>query len=273
MKTTLKAKLWLGAFLAVATVMFLFPIFWVMLTSLKAPAQVLQMPPAWLFAPQLENYSIVFTTRPFLQALINSTIVTVCSTVLSLITGAAAAYSLARFRLPGSRWVTFSVFLAKMFPPVVLVVPFFVMFRSIGGTDSLLTLIVTYTSFNLPFVIWLLWGFFKELPAGLEEAAAVDGCTRFGAMIRIMLPLARPGLAVAAIFAAMNSWNEFLIAMSLTSGNAGTLPVLASTFVTQEAILWGPITAAATMLMLPIFAFTLAVQKHLVAGLTQGAVK
>lgn len=260
-------------YVGIALVVFLFPIFWVMFTSIKTPVQAFQIPPVWIFKPTLENYAIVFSRQPFVYYFFNSFIVTAISTALSIVTGTLAGYSLARFRIKGQKWVTFTVFFTKMFPPIVLVVPFFIMFRQVGGTDNLWTLTLAYTSFNLPFVIWLMWGFLKELPESLEEAASIDGTSRFGAMWRIMLPLAKPGVAVAAIFCCMNSWNEFLFALNLTGTHAKTLPVMAANFVTQEAILWGPVTAAGTMLMIPMFIFTLLIQKHLVQGLTMGAVK
>lgn len=261
------------AYVVVSAVLFLFPIFWVVLTSFKVPQDILQADPFAAFRLTWDNYVEVFTGRPFPRIFLNSIIVTVVSVALSLFLGTLAAYVLARHPIRGKRTITFSVFLAKLFPPVILVVPLFVVLRQIGGTDNIFALALAYTSFNLPFIIWLMWGFFRDLPDGLEEAAAVDGCTRFGAMWRVMLPLSAPGLAVAAIFAAMNSWNEFLFALTLTGQKATTLPVMASTFIQGEAILWGSLSAAGTILMIPMFIFTLLVQRHLVAGLTVGAVK
>ena len=252
---------------------FLFPIIWVILTSIKTPAQAFQIPPVWFFKPSMENYLEVFRSQAFFYYFLNSLIVTISSTLLSLVIGTMAGYGLARFKIKGQKIISFSVFFTKMFPPIVLVVPFFILFRNIGGTDSLIALIISYTTFNLPFVTWLMWGFLKEIPMDLEEAALIDGTSRFGAMTKIILPLAKPGLAVASIFAAMNSWNEFLFALSLTGVKAKTLPVMASNFVTQEAILWGPVTATGTMLMLPMFIFTILIQKHIVSGLAMGAVK
>ncbi|WP_342433255.1 carbohydrate ABC transporter permease [Neobacillus sp. FSL H8-0543] len=264
---------WAYTYVIVCLLGFLFPIFWVIFTSIKTTTQAFQIPPVWFFKPSVENYVQVFETQPFIYYFLNSLIVTVLSTVLSLIIGTLAGYSLARMKMKGQKFVSFTVFFTKMFPPIVLVVPFFALFRQFGGTDTLFALTLSYVAFNLPFVTWLMWGFLKELPESLEEAALIDGTSRFGAMWRIMLPLAKPGLAVSAIFAAMNSWNEFLFALSLTGQHAKTLPVMAANFVTQDAILWGPVTATGTMLMIPMFVFTLLVQKHLVKGLAMGAVK
>ncbi len=255
------------------TLIFIFPIFWIVFTSIKTPVQAFQIPPVWIFMPTLENYVTVFQSQPFARYFLNSTITAVISTAIALTVGTAAAYSLARFRFRAQKAISFTIFLTRMVPPVVLLVPFFVLFRNLGWTDTPWALAFSYTAFNLPFVIWLMWGFFKEIPYDLEQAAQIDGATQFGAMIRIALPLARPGLAAAAIFALINAWNEFLFALVLTGQNAKTLPVGAAQFVTNEAILWGPVNAAGTLIMLPLIIFTLLIQKHLVRGLTMGAVK
>jgi multiple sugar transport system permease protein len=184
-----------------------------------------------------------------------------------------AAYSLARFKFRAQKAISFTIFLSRMVPPVVLLVPFFSLFRELNWTDKPISLAFSYTAFNLPFVIWLMWGFFKEIPYELEQAAQIDGASKFGAMVRIALPLARPGLAAASIFALINAWNEFLFALVLTGPDAKTLPVAAAQFVTNEAILWGPVNAAGTLIMLPLIIFTLLIQKHLVRGLTMGAIK
>lgn len=256
-----------------ATLIFLFPIFWIVFTSLKTPVQAFQVPPVWFFRPTPENYYTVFRSQPFGHYFWNSTVTAVTSTLISLTVGTAAAYSLARFRFRAQKAISFTIFLTRMVPPVVLLVPFFILFRNLGWTDTPVALAFSYTAFNLPFVIWLMWGFFKEIPYELEQAAMIDGASAFGAMVRIALPLARPGLAAASIFALINAWNEFLFALVLTGLNAKTLPVGAAQFVTQEAILWGPVMAAGTLIMLPLILFTLLIQKHLVRGLTMGAIK
>jgi len=256
-----------------ATAIFLFPIFWIMFTSVKTPVQAFQIPPVWFFRPTLENYVTVFRSQPFGHYFWNSATTAATSTIFSLTVGTAAAYSLARFRFRAQKSISFVIFLTRMVPPVVLLVPFFILFRNLNWTDTPAALAFSYTAFNLPFVIWLMWGFFKEIPYELEQAAMIDGASAFGAMVRITLPLARPGLAAASIFALMNAWNEFLFALVLTGPNAKTLPVGAAQFVTQDAILWGPVMAAGTMIMLPLILFTVLIQKHLVRGLTMGAIK
>lgn len=262
-----------ATFVAVALFLFLFPILWVILTSIKSPGDIMSFPPKLLFTPTLENYPVVFERQPFWRYFGNSVVVTVISTTLTIVLGTFAGYSLARFPLRGKRPITFTLLLAKMFPPIILVLPYFVVLGQIGMTNNLFALAISYTSFNLPFATWILWSFFRDLPESLEEAAATDGCTRFGAMVRVMLPLARPGIAVAAIFTATISWNEFLFALNLMGPERATLPVMASNFVTVDGILWGPVTAVGTLLMIPMFVVTFALQKHLVTGLTGGAVK
>lgn len=249
------------------------PVLWMVLTSIKTPVQAFQIPPVWFFKPTAESYIEVFRKQNFWLYFTNSMVVTVVSTLISMVVGTLAAYPLARYRMKGKRSISFFVFFARMFPPVVLVLPFFIMFKRFNATDTIGSLIISYTAFNLPFVIWMMWSFLEGLPSSLEEAASIDGCSRFGAMMKVILPLTKPGLAVSAIFTAMNSWNEFIIALNITGAKAPTLPLMAASFVTQDAILWGPVTAAGTLIMLPLFVFTLMVQKHLVAGMTMGAVK
>ncbi len=262
-----------ATFIALAVLFFLFPIFWVIVTSFKTPGDVMSYPPTLFFTPTLENYPAALERQPFLRYLTNSVIVTVSSTAFTLIIGTLAGYSLARFQVRGKRHITFGLMLAKMFPPIILVLPFFVLLSNVGLTNNLFALALTYTSFNLPFITWILWSFFRDLPKGLEEAAMTDGCTRFGAFWRVMLPLARPGIAVAAIFTASISWNEFLFALNLMGPEHATLPVMASNFVTVDGILWGPVTAVGTLLMIPMLVLTFSLQRHLVAGLTGGALK
>lgn len=268
-----KNNLLVGTLVWAAVAVFIFPIFWIMFTSIKDPNQAYQIPPVWLFKPTLESYRIVFASQPFGKYFWNSAITSLISVTFALVVGTAAAYSLARFRFRFQKVISFAIFLTRMVPPVVLLVPFFVLFRELEWTDTPWSLAFSYTAFNLPFVIWLMWGFFKEIPYELEQAAQIDGASAFHAMVRIALPLARPGLAAASIFALINAWNEFLFALVLSGVEAKTLPVGAAQFVTQDAILWGPVNAAGTMIMLPLIGFTLLIQKHLVRGLTMGAIK
>ncbi|HYJ46382.1 MAG TPA: carbohydrate ABC transporter permease, partial [Pyrinomonadaceae bacterium] len=187
-----------------------------------------------------------------------------------------AAYGLARFRLPLKLNTRLSLWIlsTRMFPPIVTAVPLFLMMSDLRLLDTLTALIIVYTAFNLPFVVWMMRGFFNEVPRELEEAARVDGDTRLGALRRVVLPLVAPGLAATAIFCLIISWNEFLFALTLTQTDAAmTLPVGIAGRVTQYEIKWGVMSAAGVVAMVPILVFALSVQRHLVRGLSLGAVK
>jgi multiple sugar transport system permease protein len=263
--------------LGLALVFALAPVYWMVTISLKSEVDQFAMPPRWFFfTPTLEHYYDAFVTRSFGQYLITSAIVSIVSTALALILGTLAAYSLARFRLPYQldRRVSLWILSTRMFPAIVTAVPLFLMMRDLRLLNTRLSLIIVYTAFNLPFVVWMMRGFFAELPGDLEEAALVDGDSRLGALVRIMLPLVAPGLAATAVFCLIVSWNEFLFALVLTQTDAAmTLPVGIAGRVTQYEIKWGVMSAAGTVAMVPILIFALAVQRYLVRGLSLGAVK
>ena len=203
-------------------------------------------------------------------------IVAVCSTFCALVIGTIAAYALARLKMPGglNRKLSLWILSTRMFPPIVTAVPLFLMMRDLHLLNTRLSLIILYTGFNLPFVVWMMRGFFVEVPRELEDAAMIDGDTRLGALRRVLLPLVAPGLAATAVFCLIISWNEFLFALVLTQTDAAmTLPVGIAGRVTQYEIKWGVMSAAAVVAMLPILIFAMAVQRYLVRGLSLGAVK
>jgi len=263
--------------LALALVFALAPVYWMVTISLKSEVDQFATPPRWFFfTPTLEHYYDAFVVRSFGQYLITSAVVSIVSTALALILGTLAAYSLARFRLPYQldRRVSLWILSTRMFPAIVTAVPLFLMMRDLRLLNTRLSLIIVYTAFNLPFVVWMMRGFFAELPRDLEEAALVDGDSRLGALFRIVLPLVAPGLAATAVFCLIVSWNEFLFARVLTqTDTAMTLPVGIAGRVTQYEIKWGVMSAAGTVAMVPILVFALAVQRYLVRGLSLGAVK
>lgn len=265
------------ALLAVAVLVALLPVYWMLTISLKSEVEQFAVPPIWFgFKPTWAHYYETFFVRPFGQYLLTSTIVAIASTALALLLGTLAAYSLARFTLPGNLEQHLSLWIisTRMFPPIVTIVPLFLMMRDLRLLNTIPALVIVYTGFNLPFVIWMMRGFFEELPRDLEEAALVDGDSRLGALVRVILPLVRPGLAATAIFCLIICWNEFLFALILTQTDASiTLPVGIAGRVTQYEIKWGAMSAAGIVAMLPILVFALAVQRHLVRGLSLGAVK
>ncbi|MCM3904054.1 MAG: carbohydrate ABC transporter permease [Pyrinomonadaceae bacterium] len=263
--------------IGLATLFALAPVYWMLTISLKREVDHFAVPPQWFsFTPTFEHYRDAFLNRAFGQYLITSAIVAVSSTLCALAIGTLAAYALARFKMPGrlDRKLALWILSTRMFPPIVTAVPLFLMMRDLRLLNTRASLVILYTGFNLPFVVWMMRGFFMEVPRELEEAAMVDGDSRLGALRRVLLPLVAPGLAATAVFCLIISWNEFLFALVLTQTDAAmTLPVGIAGRVTQYEIKWGVMSAAGVVAMLPILLFAMAVQRYLVRGLSLGAVK
>ena len=255
----------------------LLPIYWMVTISFKSEVDQFAVPPVWFnFKPTWSHYHETFFVRPFGRYLLTSSIVAIASTALALTIGTLAAYSLARFKLPGklADHLSFWIISTRMFPPIVTIIPLFLMMRDLRLINTIPALVLVYTGFNLPFVVWMMRGFFEELPRDLEEAAMVDGDTRLGALRRVMLPLVAPGLAATAVFCLIICWNEFLFALILTQTDRSmTLPVGIAGRVTQYEIKWGAMSAAGVVAMIPILVFAMMVQRYLVRGLSLGAVK
>ena len=265
------------ALLALAVLAAITPVYWMVTISLKSEVDQFAAPPRWLgFAPTLAHYYDAFFTRAFGQYLLTSVTVAILSTIFALTLGTLAAYGLSRFRLRAGldRRLSMWILSTRMFPPIVTAVPLFLMMRDLRLLNTITSLVIVYTALNLPFVVWMMRGFFRELPRELEEAAMVDGDSRLGALVRVVLPLVTPGLAATAVFCLIVSWNEFLLALVLTQTDASmTLPVGIAGRVTQYEIKWGVMSAAGVVAMIPILVFAMAVQRYLVRGLSLGAVK
>ena len=263
--------------ITIALLATLAPVYWMITISFKREVDQFALPPKWfVFAPTLEHYADAFINRSFGQYLFNSLFVAVASTICALVIGTLAAYAVARFRLPWNldRKLALWILSTRMFPAIVTAVPLFLIMRALWLVNTRVSLIIVYTALNLPFVVWMMRGFFAEVPRDLEEAAMVDGDSRMGAFWRVVLPLVAPGLAATAVFCLIVSWNEFLFALVLTqTDDAMTLPVGIAGRVTQYGIKWGAMSAAAVVAMLPILVFALSVQRYLVRGLSLGAVK
>lgn len=259
-----------------ALVVTILPFFWLVTTSFKREIDYLAYPPA-IIPPAwtLEGYRVLFEQQDLGHYFANSVIVTVTSTALAVFIGALAAYSLARARFPFrlNGILALWMLLTRMYPAIATAIPYFLIMRDLRLLDTLPALIVTYTAFNLPFVIWLLIGFYEELPIELERAAMIDGCSVWTRFRKIVLPLSAPALVATAILSAVLAWNEFLFAVMLTRVNAKTLPVVMSGFITDKGTQWDQMTALGVITVLPVLAFALAVQRYLVRGLTLGAVK
>jgi multiple sugar transport system permease protein len=265
------------ATIVVALVVTLFPVYWIAANSFKLDIDIFAVPPEWFpFNPTLKHYDAAFVQRPFLQYAFNSFVIAVASTLVSLVFGTLAGYALARFRYPG-QWryqISFWILSTRMMPPIVTIIPLYIAFNYLDMLNTKPAVAIAYTAFNLPFATWMMKSYFQDLPVELEEAAIVDGDTRWGAFLRVALPLARPGLAATAIFCLIVSWNEFLLALILTlTAKSQTLPIGIAGRVTQYTTYWGEISAAGFMACIPIMIFAFIVQKHLVRGLSFGAVK
>jgi multiple sugar transport system permease protein len=263
--------------LLVAVLASLLPVYWLATISLKQPVDQFAVPPVWIgFAPTLEHFREILFARPFLTYLWNSVVTAGGSTLLALLLGAPAAYGLARFRLPHElhERLSFWILSTRMFPPIISIVPLFLLMNRLDLLNTRLSLLLIYTAFNLPLVVWMMRGFFEEVPVELEEAALVDGLNRVEALVRVVLPLTAPGLAATAVFCLIVAWNEFLFALVLAqTDRAMTLPVGIAAQVTQFEIRWGAMSAAGVLAMIPILVFAFAVQRYLVRGLSLGAVK
>ncbi|MFI7024235.1 carbohydrate ABC transporter permease [Micromonospora sp. NPDC049900] len=265
------------AYLVAGTLIFvaLFPIVWLFLVSIMPSNLILRQDPTFVFAPTLEHYQAIFqsTRSSVLRNLTNSIVVTLVSTVASVVLAVFGAYGLARLRPRGHAKMSLIILGTRMLPPVALVVPLYVIANRADLFDTRTALIVPYIALNIPLATWMLQSFFLDLPRELEEAAMVDGCNRWTAFWRVVLPLAGPGIAAASIFSFILSWNDMVIALPLTLSDAVTLPPFASQVREEEGVAWGQLGAVTVLIMAPVIAFTLAVQRWIISGLTAGASK
>lgn len=250
----------------------MFPPSWMILTSFKRGRDVFDLPPKIFFSPTLDNYQAIFSRPGLAQVFFNTVIVSLFASALALMVGSLAAYSIARFKT-GGKALLFGTLLFRVLPAIVIGLPFFILFSRLRLIDTLQGLVLAYIAFLLPTTIWLMIPFFVDIPREIEEAALVDGCSRFGAFLRVVLPLAQPGLVVTGIYNLLGSWNHFFFGLILTSFNARTLPVEASNFVGEYALQWGEVSAIGSLLIIPPILVAFFLQKYLVRGLTLGAVK
>jgi multiple sugar transport system permease protein len=245
---------------------------WMALMAIKPPNIAFSIPPVWFFVPTLENFAAVINRPGFFHYLANTVVISTVVAVAGLVFGAFAAYSLSRFRT-GGKAMLFLVLAFRTFPYVLLGVPFFILFTRLGLMDSITSLIITNTIVGLPFTIWLLIAFFDEIPIELEEAAMIDGCSRYGAMWRVAFPLAQSGMVVVAILNFMGTWNNFFFPLILATQKAKTMTLVASEFITDWQVMWGNMAAIGTLLMIPPVLVVFALQRRLVRGLTFGGMK
>jgi multiple sugar transport system permease protein len=263
------------SFLLALLTIVVFPFYWMTITSFKGEDQMRSL--VSMFWPQpfvLDNYRQLLTRTDFTAWFGNSAIVAISSTLLATAIGTIGAYALARLSFLGRAFMSSAVLITYLVPPAILFIPLYAQIRTLGLADSRAGLIAAYPSFTVPFVTWLLMGYFESIPEELEEAAMIDGATRFGAFWRVVLPLAAPGVLAASLYAFTQAWNEFLYALVfITDVKLRTLPVGLSTFITGDVYGWGYLMAGAVLTTLPVIVAYMYLQRYMVEGLTAGSVK
>jgi multiple sugar transport system permease protein len=291
-----------GTLVVLYTAMTLLPLLWIIATGFKSSTDAISYPPKVLFEPTLEGYVNLFTTQTratpdspapttwwdtlvrengrviagpsrYGERFLNSVIIGFGSTLLCMVLGTAAAYAFSRFKVPLKDDLLFFILSTRMMPPIAVAIPIFLMYRTLGLSDTHLGMILLYTAVNLSLSVWLLKGFIDEIPIEYEEAALIDGYTRFQAFYKVVLPQAATGIASTAIFCLIFAWNEYAFAVLLTSGQAQTAPPFIPTIIGVGGQDWPAIAAGATLFLVPVMVFTILLRKHLLRGITFGAVR
>jgi multiple sugar transport system permease protein len=252
---------------------YLAPIYWVAITSVKPTDLINSRVPVWSFAPTAEHYREVFDRFEFGSALLNSAIVVFVATAVTMVLGFGCAYALARMKLRGADGLSLFILSLRFMPVVVVAMPFYLMYTWLDLIDTHVGLIVAYVGFGLPFAVWLLRGFLRDLPKEIDEAARLDGLGWLALIRKIVLPLSAPGLAVTAIFTFVFNWNEFLFALYVTQSKAVTVPIAVAKMIDLYNVLWGPISAAVIIQLVPMIVVVGLLQRHMIRGLAMGAVK
>jgi multiple sugar transport system permease protein len=248
-----------------------FVFYWMITLSLKPQVEAAGYPPSFFrFSLTFKGYVEVFSKHPFLLYIWNSLVVATGVTVFGLAVGLPAAYSIAQWR---QRGLALTILVARIIPGISYLIPWYILFRNLKMVDTYQALILTHLVVGLPITIWVMIGFFEDIPPDLREAALIDGCTDYGAFLRVAVPLVKPGIVATAILSFIFSWNNFLFSVILAGRNTRTLPIAVFNMIGYEEINWGPLAAAATLITLPVILLTLIVQRHIVSGLTFGAVK
>jgi multiple sugar transport system permease protein len=299
-------RIFAGTVVVIYAIITIVPMLWIFMTGFKTPPESISYPPKLLFEPSLEGYVNLFTTRTrqtpeymqqlpppqtwwdelvrsrqmviagpskFGERFMNSVIIGFGSTFLSVFLGTLAAYAFSRFRVPLKDDLMFFILSTRMMPPIAVAIPIFLMYRAVGLSDTHLGMILLYTAVNVSLAVWLLKGFIDEIPREYEEAALIDGYTRLQAFVKVVLPQAATGIAATAIFCLIFAWNEYAFALLLTSGTAQTAPPFIPTIIGEGGLDWPAVAAGATLFLIPIVVFTILLRKHLLRGITFGAVR
>lgn len=248
----------------------IFPLLWIVMSSFKTQQQITAMPPEWIFTPTIENYKTVFLENDFGKFLINSTIIAVFATILSLVIGLPAAYTISRY---GQKKLSIFILLARLMPAISFLLPWYIIFSHIKMIDTYSALIATHMLISLPLVVWIMSTFIESIPYELEEAAKIDGCSIHGTFIKIILPLSVPGIVTCSTLNFIYSWNNFIFSLTLSADRTKTLPFAIYNFVSYAEISWGNVMASAVTIIMPAIVITMLLQKYVIKGLTAGAVK
>lgn len=251
---------------------FLLPLLWILRTSLITKVEAYKIPPNWMAAMTMDNYIAIFTQNEFGKFFLNSFFIALASTLVSVLLGAMSAYWIVRCARKSGQ-MKLAILVTQMIPPVVMVIPLSLIVKALGMDDSYFALIMAYLSFNLPYVIWMLFSHYESIPRELDDACAVDGCTRAQAYFRVVLPLVMPGIMSTAVYSFIVSWNEFMFALNMTGLKTRTLPVAIASLDTQQGVMIAELCAATIVAILPVIFLSIFIKKYLVQGLTFGSVK
>ena len=258
---------------AIWALVIVFPILWALVLSLKTRVDALAMPPNWIFRPTLQNYSEALIEGKHWKTLLNSLIIASGSSALALTLGVPAAYVFSRFRFKGSSSLFFVLLTTRMAPPLVLALPLFLIFTKLHMIDNYVSIVLVHAAVNVAVVVWIMKGFFDEVPRDIDAASLVDGDSWWGAFFKQICPLAAPGLLITGFYCFISSWNEFFLAMTLTGFESRPFTVAVPALITPHGTYWGQVTAISSVGLLPCIAFALLARKHLVRELTLGAVR
>ncbi len=250
----------------------LLPIIWGLVISLKTRVDALAMPPRWLFIPTLSNYRAAFVDGSYAITILNSLIIAGFSTILAMALGVPAAYAFSRSRFGGQRALFLGILSVRMAPATVVALPLFLIFTYLHMIDTYIAIILVHTTISLALAVWIMKGFFDEVPMAIDEAALLDGDSRFTAMIRQVIPLCTPGILVTAGFCFINSWNEFFLSLMLTGYDTRPFTVAVPALITPHGTYWGQVTAISTIGLIPGLAFAFFIRRYFVKELTAGAV-
>jgi multiple sugar transport system permease protein len=261
------------AFLIGYIVFSLFPAVWMLGNSFKSDQEIFQVPPIYFPSVKWDSYQAIFDERPFIKYTLNSLTVSLVVTAICIGLGAPAAYGFTRYVFRANKFMFGAILASRLVPPISFIVPFTIVFSYLKMVDTLAALVIAYIFFNLPFVIWIMTGFFEAIPQDLDDAARMDGCSNINTFFRVILPLAQPGIIASAILAFLMSWNEFMFALVLTRIDSKTLPIGMYDFFADGFVRWNWLSAATIYSLIPAIIFVVFFQKHLIRGMLAGAVK